>query len=166
MYEIGDLIIYGSSGVCKIESIGIPKISGVNIDKAYYTLKPLYQDGRIFTPIDTNVFMRPIMSYEEVQNLINLIPSIQKDLVEDKNARVVQDSYKSILETHNCLDLLTLVKMLYEKKTNTISNNKKPSQIDEKFLDIAENLINEEFSIVLGIPKEDVSVYIREKIDI
>lgn len=106
------------------------------------------------------------MSYEEVQNLINLIPSIQKDLVEDKNARVVQNSYKSILETHNCLDLLTLVKMLYEKKTNTISNNKKPSQIDEKFLDIAENLINEEFSIVLGIPKEDVSVYIRERIDI
>ncbi len=97
MYKVGDLIIYGSSGVCKVEDIGVPNITGINNNKDYYTLKPVYQDGKIFTPVDTSIFMRPIMSYKEVQELIDIIPTMQKDLVYDKNARVVEDYYKEFL---------------------------------------------------------------------
>lgn len=165
MYEIGELIIYGSNGVCKVEDIGVPNIPGINVDKVYYTLKQVYQDGKIFTPVDTNVFMRPVLSYGEVQDLIELIPSMQKDLVYDKNARVVEDFYKKFLETHNCSDLLKLVKMLYEKKESILNNKKKPSQIDEKFMNIAENLVNEEFSVVLGIEKDDVPEYVGKKLN-
>ncbi|SCH32736.1 CarD family transcriptional regulator [Romboutsia sp. 1001713B170207_170306_H8] len=165
MYKVGDLIIYGSSGVCKVEDIGVPNITGINNNKDYYTLKPVYQDGKIFTPVDTNIFMRPIMSYKEVQELIDIIPTMQKDLIYDKNARVVEDYYKEFLETHDCSELLTLIKMLYEKKADTINNKKKPSQIDEKFMSIAENLINEEFSVVLGIEKDEVPNYIGSKLD-
>ena len=39
MYEIGELIIYVSNGVCKLEDIGLPSISRINIDKVYYILK-------------------------------------------------------------------------------------------------------------------------------
>ncbi|WP_122640250.1 CarD family transcriptional regulator [Romboutsia sp. Marseille-P6047] len=165
MYKVGDLIIYGSSGVCKVEDIGVPNITGINNNKDYYTLKPVYQDGKIFTPVDTNIFMRPIMSYKEVQELIDIIPTMQKDLIYDKNARVVEDYYKEFLETHDCSELLILIKMLYEKKADTINNKKKPSQIDEKFMSIAENLINEEFSVVLGIEKDEVPNYIGSKLD-
>lgn len=165
MYKVGDLIIYGSSGVCKVEDIGVPNITGINNNKDYYTLKPVYQDGKIFTPVDTSIFMRPIMSYKEVQELIDIIPTMQKDLVYDKNARVVEDYYKEFLETHDCSELLTLIKMLYEKKADTINNKKKPSQIDEKFMGIAENLINEEFSVVLGIEKDEVPNYIGSKLN-
>ena len=28
MYEIGQLIVYGNEGVCRVEEIGTPKISG------------------------------------------------------------------------------------------------------------------------------------------
>ncbi len=55
--------------------------------------------------------------------------------------------------------------MLYEKKADTINNKKKPSQIDEKFMGIAENLINEEFSVVLGIEKDEVPNYIGSKLN-
>ena len=165
MYEIGELIIYGTTGVCKVEGIGPLNMTGINNGKIYYTLKPIYQDGKIFTPIDTNVFMRSIVSYEEVHNLINLIPSINETLIGNKNLREIEEYYKTFLETHNCLDIITLVKLLDEKKENSLADKKKPSQIDEKFRSIAENLINEEFSIVLGIQREEVADYIAKNID-
>lgn len=41
MYQIGDLIVYGGEGVCRVEEIGVPKISGINKQRQYYTLAPL-----------------------------------------------------------------------------------------------------------------------------
>jgi len=78
MYHVGDLIIYGNSGVCSVESIGKLDIRWINKSKLYYTLCPIYREGKIFAPIDTNLFMRPVITYEEVQHLIEIIPSINE----------------------------------------------------------------------------------------
>ena len=40
MFEIGQYIIYGSTGVCEIEDIRDERISGEK--KSYYILKPVY----------------------------------------------------------------------------------------------------------------------------
>ena len=58
MYNIGELIVYGRSGVCRVENIGYPEIPGIKKDKLYYTLVPLYNKGKIFIPVDTENFMR------------------------------------------------------------------------------------------------------------
>lgn len=57
MYQPGDMIIYNTEGVCRVESIGPSTIPGSNPDKMYYTLKPLYRDGSVFIPKDTTVFI-------------------------------------------------------------------------------------------------------------
>ena len=36
MYEIGQLIVYGNEGVCRVEEIGTPKISGVDKHRATF----------------------------------------------------------------------------------------------------------------------------------
>ena len=53
MYEIGQLIVYGNEGVCRVEEIGTPKISGVDKHREYYTLAPIYREGKVFTPVDS-----------------------------------------------------------------------------------------------------------------
>ena len=53
MYEIGQLIVYGNEGVCRVEEIGTPKISGVDKHRDYYTLAPIYREGKVFTPVDS-----------------------------------------------------------------------------------------------------------------
>lgn len=164
MYKIGELIIYGKDGVCKVEDIGTPNITGINKEKVYYTLKPIYQDGKIFTPVDTSVFMRAIITHDELQQLIEFIPSIEETQCNEKNSRVLQDYYKEFLKTHECSDLLTIMKSAYDKKTDAINNGKKFGQIDEKFMKIAEDLIHDEFAVVLGIPRNEVATYIEEKV--
>ena len=164
MYKIGEYIIYGNDGVCKVEDVGVLNISGINKKRIYYTLKPLYENGKIFTPIDTSVFMRSLINYEEVQQLIESIPYIKDKKCNEKNSRLLQIYYKNLLQTHECSDLLTLIAGIYEKKDTAMKNGKKLGQIDNRFMKVAEGLINDEFSVVLGIPREEVADYIKEKI--
>lgn len=165
MYKIGEFIIYGDNGVCEIEDIGVLNFSGISKKKDYYTLKPVYENGKIYTPIDTNVFMRPIVTYEEVQQLMELLPSMKEMECNEKNSRLLQSHYKKFMETHECVDLLAVVSCIYKKKANATNKGKKLGQIDEKFMRVAQGLINDEFSVVLGIPREEVEAYIKEKIE-
>ena len=71
MFQIGERIMYGSSGVCRVEAIGKPdSASFADRDRDYYTLSPLYGEGVIYVPVDSSVFMRPILSREEALELI------------------------------------------------------------------------------------------------
>ncbi|MGX4601238.1 CarD family transcriptional regulator [Faecalimicrobium sp. JNUCC 81] len=165
MYKIGEFIIYGNDGVCEVEDIGTLNISGISKKRDYYTLKPVYENGKIYTPTDTSVFMRAIITYEEVQQLIELIPSMKEMECNEKNSRLLQSHYKKFMETHECVDLLAVISGIYTKKANATTKGKKLGQIDEKFMKIAQGLINDEFSVVLGIPREEVETYIKEKIN-
>ena len=63
MYQIGQYIIYGSTGVCKVESLVEKSPHGL-----YYVLKPLYESGTIYTPAEhPKVFMRPVISRDEAE---------------------------------------------------------------------------------------------------
>ena len=164
MYKIGEFIVYGNEGVCRVDDISELSIGGSSEGKTYYTLKPMHDNGTVFTPIDTNVFMRPIISYEEVHKLIEQIPSI-KEIDHDKmSVRELQEYYKKLLKNHDCMDLLTVMITLREKKNAAIDNGKKLNQMDDKFMRTAKSLIENEFSIVLGIGKEDVESYIDDKL--
>ena len=62
MYEVGQLVQYGSTGVCKITEIKKQDFPEVG-QRLYYVLHPLYQSCVISVPVDsTKVFMRPIIS--------------------------------------------------------------------------------------------------------
>ena len=67
MYEIGEYIVYGNAGVCKVvETVKMP-VPGTKDDKLYYTLDPVYDKGcRLFVPVDSQkVKMRPILTKKE-----------------------------------------------------------------------------------------------------
>ena len=66
MYLVGEYIVYGTSGVCKVEAVGPMQMSGVNKDKLYYTLAPLYSKGsKFFTPVDKDEVVEYITEHVE-----------------------------------------------------------------------------------------------------
>lgn len=165
MYQIGEFIVYGNNGVCEVIDIGPINIGGVNKDTKYYTLKPIYESGNIFVPVDTPVFIRNVSTYDEVQELIKSIPEINQIEYDEKNARLLQSHYTKLLESRDCKSLLTILAITENKKSIAIKAGKKFGQIDDKFMKIARGLIDDEFSVALGISKEDVEDYIKEKIE-
>ena len=165
MYKTGDLIIYGSHGVCKVEAADLSRNSSADKSRIYYILRPIYQDFKIYVPIDTNVFMRMIITYEEAQKLISLIPSIRENVYDNSNLKLLEDYYKEFLQTHDCFDLLKILKIIYIKKNIAMEHGRKIGAIDERFMRKAEDLLYGEFAIALGIPKESVKGYIEDKVN-
>ena len=86
MYNIGDYIIYGNSGVCKVITISKAPIEGLNPERDYYTLQPIFDSVMIYVPIDTEVFMRPLMTVLEVEDLLRKIPDIKVSIISTNNS--------------------------------------------------------------------------------
>ncbi|MGM9521440.1 MAG: CarD family transcriptional regulator [Oscillospiraceae bacterium] len=164
MFAVGDLIIYGGEGVCKVESIGAPLVSGANKDRLYYTLSPLYRTGRVFAPVDSPVFMRPVISRQEAIDLIRQIPSIRAEVYENRNLRFLTEHYQETMQSHNCSDLVKLIKDVYLKRQNANEKGKKLGQIDERFMRRAEDMLYSELAVALELPKDDVCGYIAEAV--
>ena len=72
MYEVGDLIVYGRTGICEVTEITTLKMDGVPKDKLYYILRPVREKrGKVFTPVDNEkIVMRRVISKEEAEELI------------------------------------------------------------------------------------------------
>jgi CarD family transcriptional regulator len=97
MYQIGDLVIYGDSGACRVEAIGKLDVSYIDRSKLYYTLRPIYRDGKIYAPTETKVFMRPVLTFPEAQRIIGLIPSIKEIDCLGDNHRILKEHYSQLL---------------------------------------------------------------------
>ena len=78
MFQTGELVVYGATGVCRVEEIVGLDQPGRDRGRKYYLLKPLWQDGVIYAPVDSaKVPMRPVMSREEAEALIDRMPGIR-----------------------------------------------------------------------------------------
>jgi Transcriptional regulators, similar to M. xanthus CarD len=164
MYKINDFIIYGRTGVCKVIDITTPKNSSFDQNQLYYVLKPLVQDYEIYTPVNTNVFMRPIISQDEAKRLIDMIPAMQTDIYFSSQVKNLTQHYEEAIKSHDCADLIKLAMSIYAKKLIAEQQNRKVGTIDERYIKLAEELLHSEFSLVLGIPKEKIPEYIALRV--
>lgn len=163
-FAVGDLIIYGETGVCRVESI--EDLSFMGEVRKCYKLQPLYQSCCITTPADNNnVFMRPILSRQEAENLVESIPDIQPIDLPVAAPRVVSEHYDKIIKSHDCSKLISLTVAIYHKRKGLIEQKKKLSAIDERYMKKAQDLLFGELAAALEIDKASVSGYIEEVVN-
>lgn len=160
MYQVGDMIIYSGEGVCRVEAIGPVAMRGISSDKLYYTLAPLYREGKIYTPVDSKVFMRPVISRQAAEALIRSIPDIGGDGYHERNLRLLNEHYQSLLSTHQCEDMVEVIKSAWSRRQSRHAQGSKPGQVDERYMKRAEDLLYGELAVALDIPKDQVSDYI------
>lgn len=160
MFNKNDFVVYGSMSVCKV--IDIIEEENIYIGrKSYYVIQPVYSDKStiIKVPVDSKkVFMRHLLSKEEVISIIESIPNIEILKVDNDKQR--NEQFKSIIKNSICEELAQLVKSINTDEQEKLSNGKKLSKTDEDFKKTAEKLIDEEFATVLNIPVQDVPSFI------
>lgn len=164
MYQVGDRIIYGSNGVCVIDEIKMIEVPHSDEEKAYYIIKPVYQECRISVPVDTKIFMRPIISGEEAKALIDAIPQVDAQPYYTTALRQLQEYYEKKLSSHSCADLIELTISLHRKKMQVLEQKRKFGAIDERYMKRAEELLFGELSVALEIPKNEVRQYIAARL--
>ena len=165
MYQVGELVIYGSSGVCRISAVGTPKASYVDQSKTYYTLSPLYGTEVIFAPVDTKVHMRPALTREEAEQFIREMPAIREEAIDGKNLQLISRQYQDAFQPHDCTALASLIKSAHRKNTAALKSGKKPGKVDEKYMKRAEELLYGELAAALEIPYDQVEDYIASRLE-
>ncbi len=165
MFEKGEYIIYGTSGVCRIEDITTMNMASVPRDKLFYVLAPSSQKGgRIFTPVDnTKTLMRRILSKEEAMKLIHEIPEIEELWI--TNDKMREEQYKTCMRSGDCREWIRIIKTLYLRKQERNAQGKKITATDEKYLRMAEDYLYSELEIPLEIPKSNMEAYISKQME-
>lgn len=163
MFEINDYIIYGSDSVCKVIANDIDNINTKFKDKKYYKLQPLFENkSTIYTPVDNNsVAMRKIISKEEAASIISNISNLDKYSYDDK---VREETYKKIMHNHDCRELISMLKTVYYIKKQRLSENKNVIAVDKRNTKIIEEWLGEEFSVAMGITREEAKEIIDREI--
>ena len=160
MFSVGDKIIYGENGVCTVESIGPLAMSGAPKDKLYYYLSPLVGSGTYFTPVDSSAFMRPVMSRDEAEALIDSMPGIQPAICNDNRFNHVDAFYKELFKQHSCEALVSIVKGLRSR----MAEKKTKSSRAEATMKRAKDILHGELSVALDMDIKDVEGYIISRL--
>lgn len=158
MFAVGDMIVYGRTGVCRVE--GIQENKG----QKFYALMPLYQSCSILTPVEGKVFMRPVISKAEADELIDTLPTLEAEPCEGKALRELTEHYQASIDTHDCKALAVLTKSIYTKKRAAMREKKKFGAVDERFMKEGEALLFGELAVALDISMEEVKGYIDNRL--
>jgi len=165
VYDIGDLVIYGSMGVCRVEDIGSPSVGACDTTKTYYTLSRIYKPGQIYTPTDTHTSMRPVISGEEAHSLIESILDIDESIFEAREKSLVKQHYKGLLNSHDVVDLVHVIRSLYLKQQALADKGKPLGQVEAQYMRQAEEMLYDELAIALNVAREEVKGYVEDAVE-
>lgn len=165
MFQLGDRVVYGIHGVCSIIDIEQRIVNRSKVE--YYVLNPLDQpDTRFYIPVHNQVAvakLRPVLTREELDALLRSGEADQNAWISDENQR--KQRYRELIGSGDRAALICMVRTLYKHKMDQIASGRKFHLCDENFMRDAEKLLSSEFSLVLGIPQNEVGEYIRSVID-
>lgn len=165
MYQINDIVIYGTNGTCKIVDITDKDFGGTN--KEYYILKPVSNiSSTIYVPVNSKTLvekMRRILSTVEIHQIIQSMPTEDSIWIEDESQR--KERYRAIINNGDRTDLVKMIKALYQQQLDLEDQGKKLHVSDERFFKEAEKLLYEEFAIVLNIKESEVLPFILNQIE-
>ncbi len=159
MFNIGDLVVYNKTGVCRVNSVG--KSTVIKSDSDYYTLKPLHSPDTIYVPVDTKAYMRAIMDKDEAQALILRLDEIPEKLCTDRRLAVQKEFYGAAIQSHNFEEIIGIIKGLYTKSTRPTAGTKPLTSTETQFFAAAKSLFEQEISASLDIELESVPQYIQ-----
>lgn len=165
MFQIGQVVCYGTEGVCTITEMKNMKVGHTR--SPYYVLKPIHRaTSTIFVPVNNEALvakMKSVLSVEEINDLLGSVKDGEIAWIEDANERKAE--YQKILMEGERIQKVRLVRTLIRRRKQLQTTGKHLRSGDEQILRDAEKLLVDEFSLVLKIPQEKVPEYIRTHVE-
>lgn len=163
MFSIGEYVVYGSGEICRIAEKTERCFDGKN-GKEYCKLIPVDSvNSTYYVPADSmESNVRKLLTKEEIYNIIDSMPNAKGIWFNDKNIR--KEQFGAMLRNDDFYGIIGMMKSIYEERRRRSEDGKQLIASDEKAFIAAENLINREFSIVLGIKVDDVEKFIHERL--
>ena len=163
MYQVGDKVLYGMHGVCCILNIEVKTVDRKKI--SYYVLEPLDQPGTRFYIPTQNLLavskLSKLLSARELETILNHASENAGPWIADETLR--KQKYRELINSGDREALLGMIHVLHQHKQQQTEAGKKFHLCDENFLRDAQRLLSVEFSLVTGIPQDQIGAYIADK---
>jgi CarD family transcriptional regulator len=163
MFSVGELLIYGTSGVCRVD-----EICGSPFDAAdtrlFYKLTPTPDRANlvIYTPIDNEkVIMRPLMSEADARELLASISEI--GIIEVPLEKKRRDIYRELVATAEPRTYVSIIKTVAQRREEFKRTRRRLPDIDNDAEHTAKSSLYGELSAVLGLSREEIHNMITEK---
>ena len=161
MFQVGDQVIYGIHGVCRITQVEERTIDRKKIH--YFVLEPTEQPGaKFYVPMHNEAALsklRHIISREALDTLLESDEVQQDAWIQDENQR--KQHYRDLINSGDRMALVRMVRTLHQHRKAQSAAGRKFHLCDENFLRDAEKLLGSEFALVLRMPQEEVGSYVR-----
>lgn len=156
MYKIGDIVVYGTEGLCEICDITEKTFGKETIE--YFVLRPVSKkEETVYVPRHNEKVlarMRHVLSIEEADQLLIAEAEHRREWVPVDRER--QKIYKEILLCGSSADILSMTRTLYIHQIEQQQKGKKLHAADERFMHDAEKMLFEELAYVYNISVAEV----------
>ena len=163
MFNPGDYVVYGYSGVCKVEDIAAKEVPGTKETRDYYVLLPIQSSvSRVFTPVDGKNPLRPVMTREEAEKFLDEICILEPlEIISDKHR---ENQYKDAMRTCDYREWVKLIKTLYARKAERAKKGKQATAVDNRYTRSAEEYLFTELSIALSKDIEEIGAFVADSL--
>lgn len=165
LFKAGDLIIYSTHGVCRIDDISDKTVADET--KSYYTLHPINnaQKLQISIPVDSDkVMMLTLLEADEAKEILESFRSPGAEWNPHPNNR--NREFLNIVHSGNRHDIAQVVNTLTRRQIEATLTNKKLYEQDRKILENAKTILVKELSLALDLTEEvidrKISSYLSE----
>lgn len=160
MYNVGDIIVYGEHGICRVAAVGPLNLGGPD-GRLYYTLRPYYHaELVIYAPIDNErVVIRPPVTREEAEKIVSELPEVPELQIPDEKSR--ETLFSQIQHGCDCRALAGMIKALYRRREQRQKKGRRATSVDERYFRAAEDQLYGELAFALGMDREATPEYIR-----
>ncbi|MCM3740510.1 CarD family transcriptional regulator [Oceanobacillus luteolus] len=154
MFKVGDLIIYSTHGVCKIDDIC--EKSFKDVTRNYYILHPLDDPNlTISVPVDNDqVIMLDIMEKKEARNILKSFEEPGIEWIDDAKAR--NKKYNSIINSGDRDKIIKIANTLMRKQKEAELNKERMYDQDTKMLEHIQRIMFQELAASLETTVEQI----------
>lgn len=165
MFAVGEYIVYGINGICRVEEICASPFDATDT-RTYYLLVPLNNpmSSSIYTPVDNErVPMRRLMTAEEIERFIAVMPCIE--VLEVPLEKQRREIYRSTLGALHPEGYVRVMKTVDRRREQLAAAHKHFPVSDLEYGRLAKHLLYSEIALVLGMEERSVEAYIAERMD-
>lgn len=151
MFQTGDLIVYGNSGICRVERIDVPDFQTFERGKQYYFLRCDEDGSRIYAPVDSRIPMRALLSPQEALQLLQQLPALPVQQPASRDHKLITQHYNKLLQQHTAQALACVIKSIHCRSNSTDGSGGRMTSAESAVLKKAESQLCSELAAALMI---------------
>ncbi len=164
MFQVGDLMVYGNNGVCRVEAIERSPLDEKD-DRLFYRLHPTHDNANlvIYTPVElpegSTMTMRPLISRERAEEVLAGLSKIEPVVVPQEKKR--RDCYREVMADFCPEGCLSIIKSVAIRRREFMRTRRRLPDIDNDFERMARICFYGEIGHILGIPRDELEARVK-----